>query len=160
MKSSLYLAILYRLLFVIFLTVLFPALPQVYGQDFSTTFEHQAITVSDLDKSAEFYMEVLGLKEIENETGKPTRRWFSLGGDLQLHLLEDGTDDISVNKSIHLAVTVSDFDAFVENLRSKGISFTDWPGNVDEINVRPDGVRQVYILDPDGYSIEINSTAD
>ncbi len=131
-----------------------------YAQEFDTAFDHQAIVVSDLDKSAAFYNEILGLKEIENGTGKPTRRWFSLGGDLQLHLLADEMEGVSVNKSIHMAVTISNFDEFVENLRSRNITFTDWPGNVNKINHRQDGIKQIYIKDPDGYSIEVNSRAE
>lgn len=131
-----------------------------FAQDFNTAFDHQALVVSDLDSSARFYKEVLGLEEIKNETGKPTRRWFSLGGDLQLHLLADEMEGVKVNKSIHLAVTISNFDQFVENLRSRDIEFTDWPGNGNQVNHRPDGIKQVYIKDPDGYSIEVNSRAD
>lgn len=146
-----------------FFTVLFivfsMSVSRSSAQEFNTAFDHQAIVVSDLDSSASFYKEVLGLKEIKNETGKSTRRWFSLGGDLQLHLLADDMEGVKVNKSIHLAVTITNFDEFVKNLRSREIEFTDWPGNVDQVNHRPDGIRQVYIKDPDGYSIEVNSRA-
>lgn len=130
------------------------------AQDFNVAFDHQALVVSDLDASAEFYKEVLGLKEIKNETGKPTRRWFSLGGDLQLHLLADDMEGVHVNKSIHLAVTLSHFDQFIDLLRSRNIPFTNWEGELNQVKVRPDGVKQVYVKDPDGYSIEVNSRRD
>lgn len=144
----------------IFLLIFSLSTSKSYAQEFNAAFDHQALVVSDLDASANFYKEVLGLKEIKNETGKPTRRWFSLGGDLQLHLLADEMEGVKVNKSIHLAVTISNFDEFVENLRTRDIEFTDWPGNVNQVNHRPDGIKQVYIKDPDGYSIEVNSRAD
>lgn len=130
---------------------------ECYAQEFNTAFDHQALVVSDLDASAQFYQEVLGLKEIKNETGKPTRRWFSLGGDLQLHLLADNMEGVHVNKSIHLAVTISHFDKFVDNLRSREIAFANWEGERNKVKVRPDGVKQIYVKDPDGYSIEVNS---
>lgn len=132
----------------------------VYAQEFNTTFDHQAFVVSDLDASADFYQEILGLKEITNETGNPNRRWFSLGGDLQLHLLADEMEGVKVNKSIHLAVRISNFDEFVENLRNRNIPFSDWPGVMNQVTTRPDGIKQVYIKDPDGYSIEVNSRAE
>lgn len=141
-----------------FLMILYLGIHDSFAQKFTATFEHQALVVSDLDASADFYQEVLGLKEIKNETQKPTRRWFSLGGNLQLHLLADNMDGVNVNKSIHTAVAMSNFDAFIENLRSRNITFYDWPGITDQITTRPDGIRQVYIQDPDGYWIEINST--
>lgn len=140
-----------------FLIILSLSFSNCLAQEFNTAFDHQALVVSNLDSSAAFYQEVLGLKEIKNETGKSTRRWFSLGGDLQLHLLADDMEGVKVNKSIHLAVTVSNFDKFVENLRSRNITFTDWEGIKNRIKTRPDGIRQVYVKDPDGYSIEINS---
>lgn len=130
------------------------------AQDFNPVFDHQAIVVSDLDSSATFYKEVVGLKEIENQTGKPTRRWFSLGGSHELHLLADEMEGVKVNKSIHLAITVLNFDNFVDNLRRRSITFTDWPGEEGKVTTRSDGIKQVYIMDPDGYSIEVNSRAE
>jgi catechol 2,3-dioxygenase-like lactoylglutathione lyase family enzyme len=147
----------YHLFLTASLIILSLSFSNCFAQDFNTTFDHQALVVSDLDSSAAFYEEVVGLKEITNATEKPTRRWFSLGSDLQLHLLTDDMEGVKVNKSIHMAVTVSNFDAFVENLRSLDIIFTNWEGEKNKIKTRPDGIRQVYVKDPDGYSIEINS---
>lgn len=139
---------------------LFLAVTGSYAQSegFNATFEHQAIVVSDLDESAQFYKEVLGLQEVKNKTEKPTRRWFSLGENLELHLLLED-EMVSVNKYLHMAVAISKFDAFIGNLRDRNITFYDWEGNPNEIKLRPDGVRQVYLQDPDGYWIEINSNA-
>ncbi|MFH5833199.1 VOC family protein [Halalkalibaculum sp. DA384] len=128
------------------------------AQEYTATFEHQAIVVSDLDKSAEFYQEVLGLQEVENKTEKPTRRWFSMGEHLELHLLLE-EEMVSVNKYLHMALAVSNFDNFIQNLRDKKIPFYNWEGDPNKIKLRPDGVRQVYLQDPDGYWIEINSNA-
>jgi catechol 2,3-dioxygenase-like lactoylglutathione lyase family enzyme len=47
-------------------------------------------------------------------------------------------------------------DAFIANLAAQKIEFEDWPGNKNKVNVRPDGIKQIYITDPDGYWIEIN----
>lgn len=151
--------ILYKLA-LSFLIVSSVNISKVCAQEFDASFQHQALVVSDLNASAIFYREVLGLQEIKNETQKPTRRWFSLGDNLELHLLQDNMEGVKVNKSIHTAVAISDFDAFVESLRSRDIPFSDWPGNVNQVNIRPDGVKQVYIQDPDGYWIEINSKLD
>ncbi len=37
--------------------------------------------------------------------------------------------------------------------------FDDWTGKKNRIQHRSDGVDQIYIQDPDGYWIEINTVA-
>ncbi|CAN5363211.1 hypothetical protein BH20ACI2_BH20ACI2_08210 [soil metagenome] len=37
------------------------------------------------------------------------------------------------------------------------IIYSDWPGAVNKITERADGVKQMYFQDPDGYWIEVNS---
>lgn len=160
MKTYSYTRSFYSSLSLVFFIIFILSISNSFAQDFNPAFDHQAIVVSDLDASATFYMEVVGLKEIENQTGKPTRRWFSLGGNHELHLLADEMEGVKVNKSIHMAITVSNFDKFVDNLRARNITFTDWPGEKDKVTTRPDGIKQVYIMDPDGYSIEVNSRAE
>ncbi len=48
----------------------------------------------------------------------------------------------------------------MDNLRRRNITFTDWPGEEGKVTTRSDGIKQVYIMDPDGYSIEVNSRAE
>lgn len=51
---------------------------------------------------------------------------------------------------------VDDLDALVDDFRTRGVTFYDWPGSGNVITPRPDGFRQIYVQDPDGYWIEIN----
>ena len=37
------------------------------------------------------------------------------------------------------------------------IIYSDWPGNSNKINIRADGIKQIFFQDPDGYWIEVNS---
>ena len=124
---------------------------------FDFTFDHQAFMVSDLTKSADFYANILGLKEIDNKTGKSTRRWFSVGGDRSIHLIAGDNSKVVLNKTIHLALKTSNFEGFVQYLEKNQIEYWDWEGAKNKVAVRNDGAKQVYIQDPDGYWIEINN---
>ena len=62
-----------------------------------------------------------------------------------------------LNKAIHIAFTTSNFDAVIKTLNEMNITYSDWPGNLNKINIRADGIKQIFFQDPDGYWIEVNS---
>ena len=127
---------------------------------FNFTFNHMALSVKDVHASADFYKNVLQLTEIINRTGHPARRWFSLGEDKELHLLSDLKEPVTINKAVHLALTTKNFDAFVNRLREMKITFSDWPGKPNTVNIRADGIKQIFFQDIDGYWIEVNSVKE
>ena len=134
----------------------------VKGQDatsFNFTFNHLALSVKDIDRSVDFYKNVLNLTEITNRTKTEGIRWFSLGEDKELHLISIVKENVSINKAVHLALTTANFDNFVKKLEKENIIYSDWPGTPNKINLRPDGIKQVFFQDPNGYWIEINSVA-
>jgi len=141
----------------IFVAILFVTL-EASGQNYKPQVktDHIAIVVADLPASAQFYSEILGLNEITNQTKKPNIRWFTFADGVELHLINRSKEGIQLIKDVHLALAVNDFDAFVNMLREKKVNFENWPGEANSTNSRPDGVKQVYIQDPDGYWIEIN----
>jgi lactoylglutathione lyase len=122
-------------------------------------FDHMALSVTDADRSAAFYMEVFGLEEIVNRTEIEGIRWFSLGEGKELHLISIDPQPIRLSKDVHFALTMTDFDGFVSELRETGREFSDFAGQSGAISTRSDGIRQIYLQDPDGYWIEVNSTA-
>ena len=130
------------------------------AQDHSVVFEHNAFLVADVNRSAEFYSDVLGLREISVPDAPETRRWFSLGDPLQLHLIEGQNGNLVHIKSVHMAVRTTDLDVLMKVLRSRNYPFESWQGDKNTFNVRADGIRQIYLQDPDGYWIEINDTAE
>lgn len=148
----------------IYLIVLFvSAIGFSYAQeksDFNVSFDHQALMVKDLETSANFYVNTIGLKEIFNATEKSHIRWFSLGEHNELHLITGDNKDVRLNKTIHLALTVSNFDEFLAHIKASKVEFSDYPGKVGEVSIRADGARQIYIQDPDGYWLEINNAAE
>lgn len=123
----------------------------------SLTFNHIALSVKDVDVSAEFYIKVLNLKTIPLHPEAKDVKWISMGDGKELHLLSALKDDIKTNKAIHLAFSTANFDAFVQKLTTMKVAYSDFPGNLNKINIRPDGIQQVFFQDPDGYWIEVNS---
>ena len=132
------------------------------AQDASTfnfTFNHIALSVKDVDRSADFYKKVLNLNEIMNKTRIEGIRWFSLGEGKELHLISILKEDVAINKAVHFALTTSNFDPFIKTLDEMKISYSDWPGTPLKINLRADGIKQIFFQDPDDYWIEVNSVA-
>lgn len=130
------------------------------GQDTGSmhfTFNHLAISVKDADRSAEFYSKILNCKEIENRAKLEGIRWFSIGDGKELHLISIIKEPILINKAIHIAFSTSNFDYIIKTLDEMKIIYSDWPGNLNKINIRADGIKQVFFQDPDGYWIEVNS---
>ena len=127
------------------------------NQDFSVKLNHIALSVNDVNTSADFYKNTLNLQEITNRTKKEGIRWFSLGDGKELHLISVVKEPVTLNKAVHFALSTSNFDAFLKNVQDKNIAYSDWPGELNKVTVRADGIRQIYIQDPDGYWIEINS---
>lgn len=131
-----------------------------FGQDrddISVNFNHIALSVKDVEQSVEFYKNVLNLKEITNRTKNDDIRWLSLGEGKELHLISGFKDEIKTNRAVHFALSTSGFDLLISKLKSMEVKYSDWAGNVNKINIRPDGIKQIYFQDHDGYWIEVNS---
>ncbi|NNC50457.1 MAG: VOC family protein [Flaviramulus sp.] len=136
-----------------------PTIAQV-TPNFSMSFDHVALSVKNIEKSSEFYKTILELNEITNKTKVEGIRWFSLGDGKELHLISSIKGDIKLNKAVHFAVTTSNFDAFIKQLNVMKVNYSSWAGEENKITIRNDGVKQVYIQDPDDYWIEVNSVTD
>lgn len=126
-------------------------------ESFSLQLDHMALSVTDLEQSVKFYKNVLQLQEITNKTQKEGIRWMSLGEGKELHLVSTIKEPVQINKAVHLAFKVQDFDNLIKKLHQMQITYWDWPGKKDTISIRADGVKQIYIQDPDKYWIELNS---
>ncbi len=124
------------------------------------TFNHLALSVKDVNRSAEFYTTVLGLAEITNKTKMEGIRWFSLGEGKELHLISLIKDTVVINKAVHLALTTTNFDTLLKTLIENKIAYSDWPGTPNKVNIRADGIKQVFFQDPDGYWVEVNSVGE
>ena len=136
----------------------FVGMPQSYGQSkpgTGPTFNHAAVCVHDLKVSTAFYHTVLELQEVPNPFNDGAHTWFSIGPHLQLHVIQRDCTPI-VNKNIHLCFSVASLSAFMGHLDKLNVPFTNLKGDSKEPTARIDGVKQIYLQDPDGYWIEIN----
>jgi catechol 2,3-dioxygenase-like lactoylglutathione lyase family enzyme len=126
-------------------------------KDFTLSFNHIALSVKDINVSAQFYTNVLNLEIIPSSQKYDDVKWISLGEGKELHLVSYVAGEIKTNKAIHLALSTTNFDVFVQRLIKMNIEYSDFPGTINKTNVRPDGIKQVFFQDPDGYWIEVNS---
>ncbi len=120
------------------------------------SINHLALSVKDLNRSAEFYSKVLQLPEIINRTKIEGIRWFVLADGKELHLISIIKEPVVTNKAIHIGLATNNVDAFVQRLERLKITYSDWPGKPNTVNIRTDGVKQIYFQDPDGYWVEVN----
>jgi len=121
------------------------------------TLNHVAVYVHDLQKSADFYKNIIGLENIAEPFHDGRHVWFRIGPHSQLHLIAGAKSIVQHDKDSHLCFTVSSMESFIDNLNKNKVSYGNWPGEPNKITIRPDGIKQIYFKDPDGYWIEINN---
>ncbi len=117
-----------------------------------TRVDHINMTVKELDRSAEFYRSVFGFEPKESGV-RNGRRWAILGvpDRLYLCLYETGEsaqaeDGKRVN---HFGFHVEGFDGVEQSLRAMNVAIDHGP-------VDYGGSRSLYVIDPDGYEIELS----
>ena len=127
---------------------------------FNVSFDHLALSVKDINKSATFYKDILMLPEIPNGSGKEGMRWLSLSDGRELHLISSSKEKIVMNEDIHFAFTSNSFDAILKRLISLKIPYSDADGKPNTVSTRADGIKQIYFKDLDGYWLEANSVGE
>jgi catechol 2,3-dioxygenase-like lactoylglutathione lyase family enzyme len=125
--------------------------------DFNFRKDHDTIRVKDLKASVYFYGTILGLKQIPNGGLGSHIKWFQLNNKVQLHLVESD-EVVEKKKGVHTAFNTDNLSEFMDFMKSKNISFENGKGDKDTVTNRPDGIRQIYFQDPDGYWIEVNDS--
>jgi lactoylglutathione lyase len=121
--------------------------------------DHIALLVRDLADSVKFLVDVLGLTEIDNPMGGTHIRWIEIGDGRRIHLQAGDVTRVHVEKQTHFALASTDFDDVLERFRRDGVSFSDMKGTPGAVNTRPDGMRAIFVQDPNGYWFEINDFA-
>ena len=113
---------------------------------------HTMVRVADLEKSLNFYRDLLGLRElrrIENEGGRFTLVFLAAPGDdaAQVELTYNwDPEDYGIGRAFgHLAYEVEDIYAACEKLQAGGVT----------INRPPRDGRMAFVRSPDNISVEL-----
>jgi len=137
------------------------ALPQFgYSQSVAAVnqpvFNHAALCARNLRKTADFYSTVLELQKIHHPFNDTLHVWFKIGEGLALHIIQGDCPETVHNIGIHLCFSVVSLDAFMKHLDALNIKYGNWTGEPKKVQLRADGVHQIYFQDPDNFWIEVN----
>jgi lactoylglutathione lyase len=146
------------LAFFLLLSTLLPAtllFSQSTPANQSPQVDHSTVYVHDLQKSAEFYEKVMRLERIPEPFKDGRHIWFRIGAHEQLHVVGGAAAATPHEIDIHLAFRVASLEDFMTHLDQMKVNYRNFKGD-GKISLRPDGVKQIYFQDPDGYWIEVN----
>ncbi len=139
------------------LFALFPFFKNTASAQISPSIDHVTVYVVDLQKSADFYKNVMLLKEIPEPFHDQRHVWMRIGPHAQLHIVKGSKEIVKRDINTHLAFTVPVLEDFTANLDKFNIKYGNWKGDSKSPELRPDGVKQVYFQDPDNNWIEVNT---
>ncbi len=115
--------------------------------------EHYNIVTDDFEVTARFYEKIVGLTRGYRPNFAFPGAWLYAGPDPVVHLMALGQTRPRGSGSIdHVAFRGSDYPRFVKNLNANTVPFR-------ERVVPTTGMRQVFIEDPNGVTVEINFLA-
>jgi lactoylglutathione lyase len=137
-----------------------PLSAQTVSATAEVSFNHLAIYVMDLKKSSSFYENIIGLDTIPEPFHDGKHAWYDLGPRMSLHVIEGATKKEIYPRNHHLCFSVASVDQFIEKLKANNIAFENVKGEKMKYTIRPDGIKQIWFNDPDGYWIEINDAKE
>jgi len=128
--------------------------------------EHITIRCAQLQRTRDFYVDLLGLSEGERPAFPFRGHWLYLGGIPVVHLVEASDSAGAWGREIvipqaengtgsfdHVAFRGGDFAAMRERLQKAGMTFRE--------RVVPGGaLSQLFVPDPEGVLVEINFRND
>jgi catechol 2,3-dioxygenase-like lactoylglutathione lyase family enzyme len=134
-----------------------------------TRLDHFSIRTTDVDGTRNFFVRVLGMTSGERPPFKFPGAWLYCGDKDVIHIIGIDPDDKSglieylgdreeaaltgTGAIDHLAFMAEDIDAMRARLKAEGIASR-------EREVPLLGVRQIFLEDPNGVTIELNFPLD
>jgi catechol 2,3-dioxygenase-like lactoylglutathione lyase family enzyme len=117
----------------------------------ATRVNHVSVSAADLDQSQRFYVDLLGAEAIPAPNFGFPVRWLSFG-DTQLHLFQ-GSDDAPSHQ--HFALAVDDLPPVYRRAAELGVFDAKTFGH--HLFELPGDVSQLYLRDPGGNLVEVDS---
>jgi len=111
---------------------------------------HAALVISNIEKSEQFYSQVLGLEKIDRELKFPGI-WYQIG-NFQLHLIlaatiiPDAIDSQKLGRNRHLAFSVANLEEAKQQLTASNCP----------VQMSASGRSALFTQDPDGNIIELS----
>jgi|CXWL01.1.fsa_nt_gi lactoylglutathione lyase len=121
---------------------------------------HTAIYVINVKASITFYQNIIGLDAIPEPFHDGKHAWFPTGPGISMHIIQGASVKKEYYKNNHTCFSVESVEVFTNWLRKNNISREDRDCAKMTITIRPDGVKQIWLQDPDGYWVEINHAKD
>ncbi|WCN37299.1 VOC family protein [Aneurinibacillus uraniidurans] len=122
--------------------------------------EHVGIMVKDIEKSIQFYQEVIGL-ELIKRMGHPNPNLtlaflgFEESQETIVELIQGYNSDLPTEGKVHhICFKVDNLDEEIERLKSLNVKFL----LTEEIETLPDGSRYIFFAGVDGEWIEFLET--
>lgn len=118
-----------------------------------SSLDHVNIEAVDVDASARFYEDVLGLKSGERPPFDRPGHWMYCGDQPIIHIISPlpdnklltGSKDAAIS---HFSMQIEDFDAAKRRLDDCNVEY-------EETNPPDTELRQLFFPDPDGVLIEL-----
>ena len=127
-----------------------------------TAIEHVLVLSDDIDRTRDFYCDVVGLQVGDRPPLAFPGYWLYAGATACVHIaerrpyathaaglgLQVPERDPGVGPVDHVAFSAGDYDELISRLEQRGVAAVT--------NAVPGGPRQVFIEDPNGLRVEIN----
>jgi len=128
-----------------------------------TELNHYFVRANDLEKTKDFYCDVLGLSVMPRPTFPFPGYWLGANGKIQVHMGPDGIDNaelyylgtpkgaVTDHAGVidHIAFLASEPGQFIRRFKERGVGFQ--PRSLPEFDL-----YQIFIKDPNGLTIELN----
>ena len=129
--------------------------------------KHIAISTQDVDKTAKFYMDVFGMKEIARVDGPGAKGYYLSDGDLNLAILNFKNDAVAGAERgkgwsgiHHIGFQVESLEAITERLAAAGSQPRDDVNQALGVGHgrREGGNVEVKYNGPDGVMLDVSET--